>query len=48
MKNNRAKERAFYKQVEDDALAEAEAEAADALAEERAYKHEGVDPTIWF
>lgn len=48
MKNNKAKERAFYKQVEDDALAEAEAEAADALAEERAYKHEGVDPTIWF
>ena len=48
MKNNKAKEKAFLKQVEADALADANAEAASIAAGERAYKHEWVDPTIWF
>ena len=40
MKNNKAKEKAFLKQVEADALADANAEAASIAAGERAYKHE--------
>ena len=48
VKNNKAKEKAFLKQVEAEALADAEAEARSIAAGERAYKHEWVDPTIWF
>ena len=39
---------AELREMEREMLRDAEAEAADIAAGERAYKHEGIDPTIWF